>query len=245
MLIHTLWRMLMQIQIPFEAPIKDLLVHRPEFQKLLHTPTYFNAAQSFDYSDSSRKSVECLSLTVFGQTGYGKSSLLNALIQKPIFKSDAVRATTRSCQSVDFFVRKPSRTQTGLALSFIDLPGIGEAVKADQDTFSLYQHALEFTNIILFVLRADKRDHQQDLALYKQIKKRSQRPILIVLNSIDKIEPLNRKSVHLSQAQHQSLQKKCDVLSDLFSCPQDRIYPISATQEWHLDRLAQGIMQNL
>ena len=152
-------------------------------------------------------------VVVVGQTGYGKSALLRALTGYP-YKSSDVMAYTRNAESIEFTI---SEEKSDVTLAFIDLPGVGESPEADKRSYELYREVLMNATVILFVLRADKRDHSVDLELYKMLRSSSSAQVIFVITAVDKIEPLNRTpGPMLTSAQERNLKLKLRSIADIF-----------------------------
>src|SRR6266566_3978628 len=81
-------------------------------------------------------------VSIMGQTGVGKSSLLNALFNTKL-KTDPVRPCTKEIERI--VTRGPSNHE----LWFYDLPGIGEAGKADTQYLNSYREKLIESDVVL------------------------------------------------------------------------------------------------
>ena len=126
---------------------------------------------------------------IFGKTGVGKSHLCNALFGKETAKVSDVDAGTREPQEV--FVRL-SEADAGIKL--IDLPGVGENKVRDEEYSALYKEWIPKLDLVIWVIRADDRTFSVDEYFYdnivkKQIKE-SNIPFLVVINQVDRINPL-------------------------------------------------------
>ena len=130
-------------------------------------------------------------IAIFGKTGAGKSSLLNALFGAEISAVSDVEACTRSLQSHTI------KTPRG-AVTLIDCPGVAESDERDLEYAKLYRDLLEDrdgeggVDMILWVLKGDDRAFSADLDFYKRMVKPAMEqslPILFILNQVDKIEP--------------------------------------------------------
>jgi uncharacterized protein len=232
------------IQIPYELSPQEAL-RRPLLAQVARNTSAYSPWRRFTYigerADGARE-VDMLSVVVVGQTGYGKSSLLNALAGAPAFESDAVRACTRTAQSASLML---SKGRVNRALSLLDLPGIGESDAEDAKTLTLYRGALANAGVVLFVLRADKRDHERDLFLWERFIRPSGLPVVWALNACDKVEPLSRRGTGLTPAQEVSVTRKVESLGALFGVSPSSIVRVSATEGWGVEPLWGELMGSL
>jgi GTP-binding protein EngB required for normal cell division len=90
-----------------------------------------------------------LVVSVMGQTGVGKSSLVNALFDTHL-ETGAVKPTTKHPQDV-------LTDHNGHQLMFWDLPGIGEGGVEDQAYLTLYRETLARSDVVLWAVHADSR----------------------------------------------------------------------------------------
>lgn len=98
---------------------------------------------------------EPFKVSVMGQTGVGKSSLINALFATD-FETDPVRPCTKEVQS------HVIESDDGTKLEFFDLPGIGEAGPVSQKYIDEYMDKVEQSDVIIWALHADVRSVAQD-----------------------------------------------------------------------------------
>jgi len=109
-------------------------------------------------------------VSIVGQTGVGKSSLINALFNTKL-KTDAVKPCTKEIEEI------PITNKQGHTLLFYDLPGIGESVEADEKYLQSYCHHLMESDVVLWAIHADSRSVTFDLKAIHEI-----------VNSFDKTE---------------------------------------------------------
>src|SRR4051794_1312527 len=89
-----------------------------------------------------------LVVSVMGQTGVGKSSLVNALFGTDLM-TGAVKPTTKQPQEI------VTETELGHRLVFWDLPGLGEGGPVDDAYIDIYRRTLRDSDIAIWALHAD------------------------------------------------------------------------------------------
>ena len=179
--------------------LKDLELSNPLFRKWHYTQPH-----KLGYTK-----IKALNIIFIGQTGYGKSSLINKLIGKSVFETSDYESCTKTLQSAVFFLHhKMKNEKLAYHLSFVDLPGIGENDQADDKYLQWYSDYTKEAAVVVYLFRADKRDHTQDEFFFKNVFDKSKSNKLIcVISQADKIEPINRE-LKLSENQKENLRKK-------------------------------------
>ncbi len=117
-----------------------------------------------------------LHISVYGRVGVGKSSLLNALIEKQIFQTDILNGNTKAIKSYQWDKRFRSLKKVEL----LDFPGIDEINNTNKEERN-FNYVLD-TDLILFVIDSDIT--RIDLNSIKELL-RHNKPILLVLNRCD------------------------------------------------------------
>lgn len=221
----------------YENHIDSLIPRYPAISFLKDVFIVPENTNTWTFQGRERNDVQVLFI---GKTGYGKSTAMNTIVGKSIFESSDVSACTRISQCADFYINDDKN----LYLSFGDLPGIGESTERDKEYLELYRNFLAVTSVVVYFLRADQRDFTVDLQAFQTVLGQNslRDKVVIALNSADKIEPICRsENFHPSGEQKQNLNEKCKIVSKLFEIPNDRVIPISATEQWNFDSLMDAV----
>jgi len=112
---------------------------------------------------------------VYGKSGVGKSSVLNSLLKKDIFKTDIINGTTREIQSENCTLKD----QTLNSLELLDSPGFDFCnIKSPDKVYSHINHS----DLILFVVSGDlNRNELNEIRSFIKDGKK----IILILNKID------------------------------------------------------------
>ncbi|MBD2482569.1 GTPase family protein [Planktothrix sp. FACHB-1365] len=103
-------------------------------------------------------------VSIVGQTGVGKSSLINALFGTNL-KTDPVKP----CTKLELEGEEIPAIRIKENLYFYDLPGIGESDEADEKYLQKYREHLQSSDVILWAIHADNRSVVFDLQSLKKI----------------------------------------------------------------------------
>ncbi|WP_269625487.1 GTP-binding protein [Prochlorococcus marinus] len=117
-----------------------------------------------------------LHISVYGRVGVGKSSLLNALIEKQVFPTDILNGNTKETKSYTW----DKKFKTLSKVKLIDSPGIDEINSTNKEEIN-FNYVLD-TDLILFVIDSDIT--RIDLNCIKELLTNN-KPILLVLNRCD------------------------------------------------------------
>lgn len=126
-------------------------------------------------------------ILVVGATGTGKSSLINALVGERIHAVNPVASTTRDFNSCQYEV------SPGNSILITDTPGYGEVSYDEEYSRNIVREAAG-AHAVLLVLKADDKGYERDLKLIALAGRDPEfalgKPLLIVLNQIDKLPPI-------------------------------------------------------
>ncbi len=133
-----------------------------------------------------------IEIAAFGMVSRGKSSVLNALCGKDLFKTGAIHGTTtiRSAHPWDTAtIESPS--MHGVKLVLVDTPGIDEVGGEVRE--ALAQNVARHADLILFVVSGDmQRREYEALSELRE----AQKPILLVFNQIDRYPDADRDLIY-------------------------------------------------
>lgn len=109
---------------------------------------------------SSNGAAPPLTIVFFGKTGAGKSSTLNRLFGLS-FKTDNSVACTKAPQFADL-ERAEHPDLPHERVRVVDLPGIGETVRADRRYARFYEEWVAKADSLVWVTQADTRAYKRD-----------------------------------------------------------------------------------
>jgi len=121
----------------------------------------------------------------YGKSGVGKSSVLNSLLKKDIFKADIINGTTREIQSEEW----KFKDQTLNSVELLDSPGFDFCdIKFPDKVYSSINHS----DIILFIISGDlNRNELSEISSFIQDGKK----IILILNKIDLFNKVELKEI--------------------------------------------------
>ncbi len=111
----------------------------------------------------------------YGKSGVGKSSILNSLLKKDIFKTNIINGTTKEIQSENWTLKD----QTLNSLEFLDSPGFDFCnIKFPDKVYSYINQS----DLILFIVSGDlNRNELKEISSFIKDGKK----IIVILNKID------------------------------------------------------------
>ena len=218
-----------------QGHIDELIDQHPALIKFKKSA--LNRSSNCQWTDTESNQVgHHIMVSFFGKSGYGKSSTVNALFGRSILETSDVMACTKRCDSLDF------KISGNYFLSFADYPGIGESEYQDREYLEMYKSFLEYSQIVVYVLRADMRDYSIDEQAFRTVFYKTKKQVIFALNCCDKIEPVNRKNTNTpSHEQLSNINNKIRALEKIFK-PNNPIIPYSAVTGWNLKALSEGIV---
>lgn len=218
--------------------IEELINKFPQFSFVKRVKIKKNNTftMTHEFLSSQTEQIYPIQVLFIGKTGYGKSTTLNRIVGQEVFETDDVCSCTKEMYEVSYCIDKKKKT----FLTFNDMPGIGESLKADEQYYEWYENMISCSECIVYVLRADQRDYSWDDKVFRQFLKKCKKQVIIALNCADKIEPINRHE-GLSTEQILNLKAKVKRLSTLFGIPQKNIVYYSAKDEINMGLLMEKI----
>ena len=183
---------------------------------------------------------------VFGKTGVGKSSLCNALFGQDICSISDVQACTRNPQEILLTLG-----DSGQGIKLVDVPGVGEDKKRDDEYDALYKKLLPELDLIFWVFKGDDRANASDEDFYKRLIRpyvNAGKPFLAVINQVDKIEPFREWSEEENAPgvkQLKNIKEKCNHVANFLNLPVAQVIPVSANERYGLMELVDAIVHAL
>lgn len=162
-------------------------------------------------------------VAIVGRPNVGKSSLLNAIMERKIAITSNVSGTTRN-------IIEGIYTTEEVQIIFVDTPGIHKPQdKLGKILNREAYYSLEDVDLVLFVIDATEKFGKGDNFILDKLKENNSKVILI-LNKIDKMK-------------YEDLLPKIEEYSKLYNF--EEIIPISATKNKNIDDLIKTITKYL
>ena len=170
-----------------------------------------NILNQLDYQIQKLEKKE-INVSVYGRVGVGKSSLLNALIEKQIFATDIINGNTKTIKSYQWHKRFKNLNRVEL----VDSPGIDEINNRNKEEANF--HNLLDMDLILFVIDSDIT--RIDLDYIEKLLKHH-KPIILVLNRCDQWSKREAKSILASIHKKLSVYKQKIKIALVASSPRE------------------------
>ena len=121
----------------------------------------------------------------YGKSGVGKSSVLNSLLKKDIFKTEIINGTTREIRAEEWNIKD----QTLNSVELLDSPGFDFCdIKFPNKVYSCINHS----DIILFIVSGDlNRNELSEISSFIKDGKK----IILTLNKIDLFNKIELKEI--------------------------------------------------
>ncbi|ABM70929.1 GTP-binding protein [Prochlorococcus marinus] len=147
--------------------------------------SYFNREIISFNQQLFRLKEQKIRIGAYGKSGVGKSSVLNSLLKKDIFKTDIINGTTREIQSEEWKFKDQSLNSVEL----LDSPGFDFCdIKFPDKVYSSINHS----DLILFIISGDlNRNELSEISSFIQDGKK----IIVVLNKIDLFNKIELKEI--------------------------------------------------
>lgn len=177
---------------------------------------------------------------IMGKSGAGKSSLCNELFRGEVSPVSDVNACTRDV--LRFRLRSGRHS-----LVIVDLPGVGENGRRDQEYRALYRRILLDMDLVLWVIKADDRALTVDEQFWHGVMQPYRQKVLFVINQADKIEPCHEWYTLTSKpSPHQlgNLKAKQAAIMAMFK-PYHPVCAVSARTGWGIEEMVAAMMRCL
>lgn len=164
-------------------------------------------------------------IALFGNSGTGKSTLLNTLHGIPIAATDPVMGCTRTPQaSMIDRMNYPN-------IYVMDMPGLSEDPERHDEYADLYHQHISYVNLVLWTIKADDRSYASNLEVFQRLfSDYTHIPVVFVITQSDKIgDPEDWDSLNMSprSVQRQLLEDKKIDIYQRYARPAEDIVPIA------------------
>ncbi len=134
-----------------------------------------------------------IEIAAFGMVSRGKSSVLNALLGRDVFKTGTTHGTTvvRNSERWEQQVTAERPGLGGALLTLVDTPGIDEVGGEGRET--LARDVARHADLILFVVSSDMQ--RVEIEALSQLRE-AQKPIILVFNQIDRYPDADRDQIY-------------------------------------------------
>src|SRR5262245_55078029 len=131
-------------------------------------------------------------IAAFGMVSRGKSSVLNALAGKDLFRTGVTHGTTTARSEHPWDVATVSSpTLDGMELVLVDTPGIDEVGGEVRE--ALAENVARHADLILFIVSGDMQ--RREFEALSELRE-ANKPILLVFNQIDRYPEADREAIH-------------------------------------------------
>ena len=146
----------------------------------------------------------CVQIAAFGMVGRGKSSVLNALLGKPVFQTGALHGVTINAQEANWQLSQETVGDTNQDVLKVALPSVGNSQiqlidtpgidEVDGETREVLAHQVaKQADLILFIIAGDMTKVEYDaLSQLREVGK----PMLLVFNKIDQYPDADRQAIY-------------------------------------------------
>ncbi|EOT1205040.1 GTPase family protein [Cronobacter sakazakii] len=177
---------------------------------------------------------------IMDKSGTGKSSLCNELFRGELSPVSDVNACTRDV--LRFRLRSGRHS-----LMIVDLPGVGENGRRDQEYRALYRRILPELDLVLWVIKADDRALSVDEQFWHGVMQPYRQKVLFVINQADKIEPCHEWDILTSKPsphQLENLKAKQAAIMAMFKLHHP-VCVVSARTGWGIEEMVAAMMRCL
>jgi predicted GTPase len=191
------------------------------------------------------KLLQKYKIGVFGETGTGKSTLCNSLLEREAMRVSDIVPVTRRIQAEPLFVTNK------FAVELQDFPGIGETIEGDKKYESIYSKAFEDLDVIVWILRADVRNYslsQKYLDKAVEISMNGDKEFFVALSMVDRLGvPDDWDEVNCTPRRMLliTIERKIMYISGVLGIPPEKIQPISSLKGYNVNILRSDILGHI
>jgi uncharacterized protein len=189
-------------------------------------------------------------IVFLGQTGAGKTSLINTLFDLEWFVDPALSSTKELHRHTGRISKRIADQEKHWVV--VDTPGVGESEVADGLYLSMLHEVFHSCKVLVWVTQANTRAYSEDqVALLKLTSDRANFPkakCCILVNQIDKVHPenwdlaRNRPSVEQQKLISEKLELVYSRFHKYFPVERDNVFPVSAQKVYGFEQFINALV---
>lgn len=206
----------------------------------------FNNQENEKRSENNKlDSLRLFKVGVFGETGTGKSTLCNAILESEVMRVSDIFPVTKGIHTAQKAINSK------IAIQLSDFPGVGESVEGDKRYEELYTNGFKELDIIIWVLRSDVRNYRMSQNYIDRILElniNQDKEFIIALSMVDRMDVVDKwDEVNGSPSKGllSMIERKTMYVSGILRVPPEKIIPVSGLRGYNINNLQYTMIEYL
>lgn len=189
------------------------------------------------------KVIKKYKVGIFGETGTGKSTLCNSLLESEVMRVSDIVPVTRGIQTSLLL------SNSKYAIELQDYPGIGESIEGDKKFEAIYEKAFDDMDVIVWILRADVRNYslsQKYLDKALELNMNKNKEFYVALSMVDRLgipDDWDEENCSPRKVLLITIERKIMYISGVLGIPPEKIQPISGLKGYNVQILRGDILE--